>query len=251
MRAAHLRWMKIALLMALLPQHLAARSLGLGDITSIDPLGYECIPAKYFEEDAPDIAAAAFQVGGKVRLARTCLPEPCEGAVERVELASLTGTDMASLRFQREWDEYYARYADYCRRETTPITDDVATDDDGFWAGVLENPMTQVVALTAGTRLTTGNLQTASIVRTGTTSNFTLPPLRVLGRTVTQTVTTTDSDGSGTSDESSEVVTDTLGDDSEKDIAVVPLSSSALFLLIALMLLAAYRSSLFRDTAQV
>ncbi|MEJ6398807.1 hypothetical protein [Yoonia sp. 208BN28-4] len=95
---------------------------GVVSITELldrDPLGYECIPSSYLEEADDGSAAIAFSLTGKTRLPRTCLPDPCARALTPRELSNITGTEMILARFSGEWDDYYARYADHCRREVT------------------------------------------------------------------------------------------------------------------------------------
>lgn len=95
---------------------------GVVSITELldrDPLGYECIPSSYLEESEDGTAAIAFSLTGKTRLPRTCLPDPCDRVLTPRELSNITGTEMILARFAGEWDDYYARYADHCRREVT------------------------------------------------------------------------------------------------------------------------------------
>ena len=85
-------------------------TLRLQDLVSSDPLGDVCIP-----EDRIDLA---FHTTGKgLRLPRTCLPDPCETALTRPNLAGLVGRPVT----EPEWDAYFARYADYCRKEVVPF----------------------------------------------------------------------------------------------------------------------------------
>lgn len=101
----------------------------LSDLTLVDPLGYDCIREE-------DIDLAFHATGKGVRLPRTCLPEPCDAALTPVELAGLIGRDPV----EREWDDYVSRYADYCRKEVVPFSEDGgavagAVDDAvAFWA---------------------------------------------------------------------------------------------------------------------
>ncbi len=78
------------------------------DLLQIDQLGYSCIP-----EELLDQAFLASGKGKGSRMPRTCLPEPCEGALERSELAELIGRPPSDS----EWDDYYSRYAHLCRHE--------------------------------------------------------------------------------------------------------------------------------------
>ncbi len=127
-----------------------ADPLSLDDITSIsqitthDPLGYACIDAKYLDDREDGSAAVAFTLAGKVRIPRTCLPEPCARALSQRELSNLTGTEMVLPRFKNEWDDYYARYADFCRKEVVPFggpaPQPVATPEN-FWPPLLNPPI--------------------------------------------------------------------------------------------------------------
>lgn len=112
------------------PVSAAPKSVDL--ITEIDALGYACIDEAYFVETNGE-AATAFQLGGKIRLPRTCVADPCAGALSQRELSNLTGTPFQTARFAQEWDDYYARYADYCRKETTPDGGRVAESPEEFW----------------------------------------------------------------------------------------------------------------------
>jgi len=66
-------------------------------------------------------------------LPRTCVDDPCHAALTQQELSQLTGTDPRIPRFAKEWNDYYARYADYCRKETTPNGEAVALSPQDFW----------------------------------------------------------------------------------------------------------------------
>ena len=48
---------------------------------------------------------------------RTCLPKPCVQALTPFRLAALIGRNPS----EGEWDEYFARYADFCRKEVVPF----------------------------------------------------------------------------------------------------------------------------------
>jgi len=86
----------------------------LEDIMDVDKLGFDCI-----HEDKIDLA---FHATGKgIRMPRTCLPEPCKKALLPEELALLVGRPTN----EKEWNQYFSRYADVCRKEIPPI----ATDD--------------------------------------------------------------------------------------------------------------------------
>lgn len=111
-----------------------AGTIELSDLLDIDPLGYRCIPSEYFD-DAPDgSAAVAFSLSGKTRLPRTCLPDPCARALTPQELSQITGTEPILARFTDEWDDYYSRYADHCRRE---IVVSRPRAKESFWKPIL------------------------------------------------------------------------------------------------------------------
>ena len=109
-----------ALLACLLPAAPAhATQIELSDLLDIDPLGYNCVPSRYFDDQPDGSAALAFTLSEKIRLPRTCLPDPCARALSPQELAGLTGTEPILATFSAEWDDYYSRYADHCVREIT------------------------------------------------------------------------------------------------------------------------------------
>ena len=116
---------------ALSPVAAPASTIVLSDILSVDALGYECVGGEYFDE-TDDQAAIAFTISEKIRLPRTCLPNPCDRALTRRELSNLTGTEVSLARFDEEWDEYYARYADHCRKEIVDPSEEEIADED-FW----------------------------------------------------------------------------------------------------------------------
>lgn len=120
------------------------------DITVEDTLGYACIPAEYLDEK-DDSAALAFRLSGKLRMPRTCLPDPCLGALTPQELSNLTGTSPSSPRFDEEWNDYYARYADQCRAEVTPFGngDPLLDGDPPKIAGFLPPSLGPISRLTA------------------------------------------------------------------------------------------------------
>jgi hypothetical protein len=110
-------------------------------------LGYTCI-------DEAQIDIAFFASGKGARLPQTCLPEPCQAALSQPQLARLIGRAPNPV----EWDEYYARYADTCRAETTAFGDApgagtglVNTGD--FWAPILaaSNPISNGLLSRSGT----------------------------------------------------------------------------------------------------
>lgn len=91
-----------------LPDDIA--KLRITDLTVKDPLGFDCIQAKHID--------LAFHATGKgVRMPRTCLPEPCVKALTPYRLAALIGRTPSD----GEWDQYFARYADFCRKEVVPF----------------------------------------------------------------------------------------------------------------------------------
>jgi hypothetical protein len=124
--------------------------IAITDLIEQDPLGYECIPSSFLDEAEDGTAAIAFSLTGKSRLPRTCLPNPCDRALTPRELSNITGTEMILARFSGEWDDYYARYADYCRAEvvlptqtpqtrpTTIAQGPVVTPVAAFWPPIIE-----------------------------------------------------------------------------------------------------------------
>lgn len=106
----------------------------LKDILEVDKLGFDCIRA-----DKLDLAFDA--TGSGVRVPRTCLPEPCTKALLPEELAILVGRSPTD----DEWEDYFSRYADFCRKEIppTPVLDgfaDLGVDSDklnDFWTPLL------------------------------------------------------------------------------------------------------------------
>lgn len=101
----------------------AAAPSSITEITVTDQLGYACIDPAHLEEPDGDSAALAFQLIGKLKLPRTCMPTPCARPLNKRELSGVTGTSVSHPRFMSEWDDYYARYAEYCRKEVTPFGD--------------------------------------------------------------------------------------------------------------------------------
>lgn len=101
----------------------------LADLIKNDVLGGDCIA-----ED--DIDLAFFATGKGMRLPRTCLPEPCSQALTPFKLAELIGRPAQ----QSEWDRYFSRYADACRKEVVSFDDAVAEEPIStaeFWAPIL------------------------------------------------------------------------------------------------------------------
>ena len=153
------RWQRAAaslalwasLLLCLLPGTAAvAGPIALSDILDIDPLGYECIPSKYFDDNPDGSAPVAFSLSGKTRLPRTCLPDPCARALTRTELSGITGTEPVLASFSDEWDDYYSRYADHCVREVT-VSRPRSAD---FWKPIIRRAeTTQRVGLPTSSRL--------------------------------------------------------------------------------------------------
>lgn len=122
----------------LIPSAASASTLVLSDILTVDALGYECVAGEYFEETDGE-AAIAFTISEKIRLPRTCLPAPCDRALSQRELSNLTGTEITLARFGDEWDEYYARYADHCRKEVVdPNVEEIS--DEEFWEPIITPP---------------------------------------------------------------------------------------------------------------
>lgn len=125
-----------SLLLCALPTSRAiAGPIELADILEIDALGYRCIPSVYFDDDENGGAAIAFSLSGKTRLPRTCLPDPCARALTKRELSNITGTEPILASFHDEWDDYYSRYADHCRREVVVSRPRTA---DGFWKPIID-----------------------------------------------------------------------------------------------------------------
>ncbi|WP_299965791.1 hypothetical protein [uncultured Roseobacter sp.] len=102
----------------------------LGELISTDALGGECI-------EEGDIDLAFYASGKGLRLPRTCLPEPCEQALTPFRLSQLMGRPADPA----EWDTYFARYADVCRKEIVSFEDVEPIQDDGtiasFWTPIL------------------------------------------------------------------------------------------------------------------
>lgn len=133
------------------PGFATAGIISIDDIVTHDPLGYECVEAQYLIEEDPSVAPIAFQLSGKIALPRTCLPDPCNNALTQAELSDITGTDRRSLRFENEWEDYYTRYADYCRRETNPSPQGSVSADASeldFWEPIISPP--QIIATNFG-----------------------------------------------------------------------------------------------------
>ncbi len=129
---------------ALAPAHSVARTISdlpdiesdrlggfsLAELLREDPLGGDCIA-----ED--DIDLAFFAAGKGLRLPRTCLPEPCDEALTPFRLAELIGRPASP----EEWEQYFSRYADVCRKEIVSFEDEISdpgpTSRTEFWAPIL------------------------------------------------------------------------------------------------------------------
>ena len=111
----------------ILPAPAIASTVALADLVRTDDLGFECI------SDA-DLELAFAATGKGIRLPRTCLPDPC-AILSRDRLGhEIIGRPPS----EAEWDEYYARYAEYCRAETTPFDGQMARPTAGqFWRPLL------------------------------------------------------------------------------------------------------------------
>lgn len=135
LRDATLAFVASLLLCPLPGSYVAAAPIELADILDIDPLGYRCIPSKYFDDEPDGTTAVAFSLSGKTRLPRTCLPDPCARALSPQELSHITGTEPILARFSDEWDDYYSRYADHCVRE---IVVSRPRTNEGFWKPIID-----------------------------------------------------------------------------------------------------------------
>ncbi len=127
------------------PQTRPSADIHLSDLILQDGLGYECI-----EEAQIDVAF--FAAGKGARLPQTCLPEPCREALSKVRLASLIGRAPTTT----EWDDYYSRYAEICRNETTAFNQagsEQPQDPSGFWIPILSasNPVLDAFIAGSGT----------------------------------------------------------------------------------------------------
>lgn len=105
-------------------------AITLSSLLRQDALGDACI------EEA-DIDQAFFATGKGLRLPRTCLPDPCSQALTPFRLAELIGRPAQAS----EWDRYFSRYADACRKEVVSFDDDATAADPlspaEFWAPIL------------------------------------------------------------------------------------------------------------------
>lgn len=140
-----------SLLVCLMPtSQLHAAPIELSDILDIDPLGYHCVPSEHFDDQADGSPALAFSLTGKTRLPRTCLPDPCARALTRQELSQITGTEPILARFSEEWDDYYSRYADHCRRE---IVVSRPRGGQTFWKAIIDrSKVTQQTGIPTSSR---------------------------------------------------------------------------------------------------
>ena len=132
-----------------------AAKIELADILEIDALGYRCVPTQYFDEQPDGSPAIAFSISGKTRLPRTCLPDPCARALTQQELSAITGTEPMLARFHDEWDDYYARYADHCRREVVVSRPRAkGSPNEGFWPPIISRArIIQQVGIPTSSRL--------------------------------------------------------------------------------------------------
>ena len=102
---------------------------------------FECASGETIEP-APRLIDVLFSSKPSVSQLKTCLPEPCARALTRQELADLIGTAVSDMRFDEKWGEYYARYADHCRKETVgPVKGSYRQYlTNGFWSPLLSVP---------------------------------------------------------------------------------------------------------------
>lgn len=108
----------------------APATFSLASLLQEDALGDECIG-----ED--DIDRAFLATGKGLRLPRTCLPDPCNQALTPFRLAELIGRPAQTA----EWDRYFSRYADACRKEIVSFGEEVAEaaplTKEAFWIPIL------------------------------------------------------------------------------------------------------------------
>ena len=207
--------------------------VGPEDLVTIDALGYECISPAFFEEVNGE-PALAFEMSGKIKLARTCLPEPCNWALTREELAQLTGTDPRLARFDAEWNDYYARYSDTCIRETNPVpneVDQIVAQSNTFWEPFIgSTPIAPAIpsgssVLTSATDPQDGS---STPILTPTFPEFPAPTRTTL---ITESTETSADDSSTSGSGPNEGI---LGEEDSVDIAAMPLSPNWVFLLSAI-----------------
>jgi hypothetical protein len=107
-----------------------SEAIELDDLLLQDGLGYTCIAEA-------QIDVAFFASGKGARLPQTCLPEPCTAALTQAGLGELIGRAPTIA----EWDDYYARYAETCRAETTAFgtgpADTLPQSTTDFWTPIL------------------------------------------------------------------------------------------------------------------
>ena len=135
----------------------------ISQIVQVDALGFDCIR----EEDID----VAFHLSGKgTRMPRTCLPEPCDAALTQPDLGALIGRPPTNA----EWDDYYARYADTCRREVTAFNDTDPLDPAG--ADVPGDPVVDFWTPLVSTYEPNAPIRQALITRTSSTSQSRFSP---------------------------------------------------------------------------
>lgn len=213
-------------------------------MTKTDDLGYTCLDEALFEETA-DSPALAFLVGGKLRLPRICVDDPCQASLTQDELSQLTGTDPRIPRFAREWNDYYARYADYCRKETTPDGGAVAESPQDFWERTRRPAQIARVVASGSPVLPPINTQRSSPVSFNgiTPIGSTLPVATINNFPSPNLFDALSSEGGGEetvqigSPDSGEVLSssETMG------TAIVPIHGTLLFMLTSLMAIAGLR----------
>lgn len=116
-----LRYIALAIVLTLVCTIPAwAATVTLAEVEETDALGYTCISATTFDAIYPANAGTdALEIAGKgVMLPPICTPNPCLVSPIRQDVEDSWGRALTT----REWDVYYSRYADYCRKETTPFT---------------------------------------------------------------------------------------------------------------------------------
>ena len=219
-------------------------------ITVTDELGYACIDEAHFVE-TEESPALAFLIGGKLRLPRICVDDPCHAALTQRQLSQLTGTDPRIPRFVSEWNDYYARYADYCRKETTPNGGGVASSPNDFWERT-RRPAEVSQAITTGSPVLPQSLPTGlSPTSAGGFPALTFAPFPVTsdnsspnlssGTSVEQEIEEVLQIGSADSDQ----VFNSEGDPNTNllntPLAVVPIQSTLFFLLTSLTALISLR----------
>ncbi|MGZ2258077.1 VPLPA-CTERM sorting domain-containing protein [Roseobacter sp. A03A-229] len=111
-------------------------AFSLAELLREDPLGGDCIAEE-------DIDLAFFAAGKGMRLPRTCLPEPCNEALTPFRLAELIGRPAQPS----EWEQYFSRYADACRKEVVSFDEETAAPEPAskaeFWGPILGGRVVQ------------------------------------------------------------------------------------------------------------